>query len=292
MTSVVLDMEWSQPITKDKIVTMNGKALPVEIIQIGAVIVENGEIVSRFSQYVRPRVYRIIKSKIRRLTGISEKDLVDAKDFTKVMKDFRKWITPYEPQYTVTWGCNDIPLLNAQCEAYNYHIEWLPESFDLQPIFTRQRNIDRPQISLASAIEEAGVSSEESFHSAINDAYYTALLLNTVDHLEKRIEWQKKADRARETPIASLVTCTYGSVSGEFDESMLSEGYCGGYIPCHLCGYIHSFPHLTKAGENNYVGMLECKNHSINVNITVEVQSDKWAWKCELVSENVAGNIK
>lgn len=282
-------MEWSQPISKDKIVTMNGITLPVEIIQIGAVIVKDGEIVSRFSQYVMPRVYRIIKSKIKRLTGISEKSLVGAKDFTKVMKDFRNWIKPYNPEYTVTWGCNDIPLLNAQCEAYRYHIEWLPESFDLQPIFTRQRGIDRAQISLAAGIEAAGVVPEEEFHSAINDAYYTALLLNTVDNLEERINWQKKAEKAKEKPIISLCTYTYGKVSGKFDESMLTKGYCGGCIPCHLCGYIHAFPKMQATGDNRYSGVVECKNHSIDVNITVNIKTDSWEWVCELVSENVTG---
>ena len=64
MTYIVLDMEWSQPVCKEKMLIRGGKTLPVEIIQIGAVMVKDGKIIEeQFSEYVKPIYYTILKRK-------------------------------------------------------------------------------------------------------------------------------------------------------------------------------------------------------------------------------------
>ena len=53
MTYIVLDLEWSQPVCREKMRIAGTRVLQVEIIQIGAVAVTDG-IVSEdfFSEYV------------------------------------------------------------------------------------------------------------------------------------------------------------------------------------------------------------------------------------------------
>ena len=71
VTYIVLDLEWSQPVCKEKTRIYGTKVLQVEIIQIGAVAVTDGVISkSTFSEYVRPRYYTEIKGKIKKLTGL------------------------------------------------------------------------------------------------------------------------------------------------------------------------------------------------------------------------------
>ena len=57
---------------------------------------------------------------------------------------------------------------------------------------TRQYGIDRAQITLQSAVEITGVQQELDYHSAINDAYYTALVLTKINDIPSEIELQKK----------------------------------------------------------------------------------------------------
>lgn len=48
MTYIVLDMEWSQPVCREKTRIAGTKVLQVEIIQIGAVAVTDGKISESF----------------------------------------------------------------------------------------------------------------------------------------------------------------------------------------------------------------------------------------------------
>ena len=83
---------------------------------------------------------------------------------------------------------DDIPTLVKQCEFYERDTGWLPEWFNLQPLMTRQYGIDRAQITLQSAVEITGVQQELDYHSAINDAYYTALVLTKINDIPSEID--------------------------------------------------------------------------------------------------------
>lgn len=57
-----------------------------ELIEIGAVLIESGELQGEFESFARPR--RGISSKITELTGISETDVHDAPSVDSVLEDF------------------------------------------------------------------------------------------------------------------------------------------------------------------------------------------------------------
>lgn len=57
-----------------------------KIIEIGAVKVKNGEITDRFQSFVNPG--RLLTEKVKELTGISDKDLVNAPSVEEVLPEF------------------------------------------------------------------------------------------------------------------------------------------------------------------------------------------------------------
>lgn len=276
MTYIVLDMEWSQPVCREKTRIAGTKVLQVEIIQIGAVAVTDGKISENFfSEYVKPRYYTEIKGRIKKLTGITKNDLKDADDLVIVMERFRQWCESFGNSVIATWGPDDIPTLRGQCLFYNYDVSWLPGWFNLQPLMTRQYNIDRPQITLQSAVEITGVQQELDYHSAINDAYYTALVLTKINDIPSEIEWQRKVDYAHTNPFRSICQTSYGTVRTARMNSVPRLSPLNRYI-CPICGKPATLKgKLVWLRPMNYMAVMHCAKHSIKVTVRFEKNADR-----------------
>ena len=281
MTYIVLDLEWSQPVCKEKTRICGTKVLQVEIIQIGAVAVTDGVISkSTFSEYVRPRYYTEIKGRIKKLTGISKNDLKDADELDKVLLRFKKWCGSFGDTLIATWGPDDIPTLKGQCDFFGYDISWMPRWFNLQPIMTRQYDIDRPQITLQSAVDITGVGEQElDFHSAINDAYYTALVLTKIKDIPKEIEWQKKVDTAHANPFISVCHKSQGNVKTARMNSVPRTSLLNRYV-CPICGKPATLKgRLVWVKPMNYMAVVHCNKHSVKVTVTFEKCADSgYTW--------------
>ena len=81
-----------------------------KIIEIGAVKVENGKIIDRFSTFVNP--HRLLEPKIIKLTGIDDEILAGAPDDMKVMPEFLEFIkdsvlvahnAPFDTSFVRNW---------------------------------------------------------------------------------------------------------------------------------------------------------------------------------------------
>ena len=280
MTYIVLDMEWSQPVCREKMLTRGGKNLPVEIIQIGAVIVKDGKIVEeQFSEYIKPIYYTVIKSRIKKLTGINEKELKKADTFGNVLKRLRGWIEKYGGDVICTWGCDDIANLKAQCDFFGYGKDWIPKWFNLQPLVTRQIKLNRPQISLSTAVELMGINEELNYHSAINDAYYTALILLNTNDIEEGMKWQRKVDFARANPYKSLCVNIYGKRKYTRTVSALRSAELRRYV-CPLCGRPSTLKdRLVNIKPCIYLAVMKCAKHTLAVNVEFSKDDDgKYVW--------------
>ena len=272
MTYIVLDLEWSQPVCKEKTRIYGTKVLQVEIIQIGAVAVTDGVISkSIFSEYVKPRYYTEIKGRIKKLTGITKNDLKDADELDKVLLRFRKWCDSFGESLIATWGPDDIPTLKGQCGFFGYDIGWLPRWFNLQPIMTRQYDIDRPQITLQSAVDITGVGQQElDYHSAINDAYYTALVLTKIKDIPGEIAWQKKVDTAHANPFVSICHKSQGTVKTARMNCVPRTSLLNRYV-CPICGKPATLKgRLVWVKPMNYMAVVHCNKHSVKVTVTFE----------------------
>lgn len=280
MTYIALDLEWSQPVCREKMRIVGTTALQVEIIQIGAVAVVDGVISEDyFSEYVKPRYYTEIKGRIKRLTGISKNDLKDADDLTDVLERFRKWSKKFGDTVIATWGPDDIPTLRGECLFYGYDVSWLPGWFNLQPLMTRQYDIDRPQITLQSAVEITGVQQELDYHSAINDAYYTALVLTRIKDIPKEIEWQRKIDYAHMNPFLNISMSTEGTVKTARMNAVPRLSPLNRYV-CPICGKPATLKsRLVWLRPMNYMAIVNCNKHSVKVTVRFEKKAkSEYRW--------------
>ncbi len=60
------------------------------IIEIGAVKIQNGEIIDRYNELINPGI--ILSSEIIKITGIDNKMLIDKKGEEQCVKNFMKWV--------------------------------------------------------------------------------------------------------------------------------------------------------------------------------------------------------
>ena len=75
---VALDMEWNQPLPWKQYPRVPKAMLPGEIIQIGAVKVSPaGETVSELRLSVRPRYFKQVHWKVKKLTRLSEEEMMN-----------------------------------------------------------------------------------------------------------------------------------------------------------------------------------------------------------------------
>ena len=73
---IVFDLEWNQSGYNPN------HRMPHEIIEIGACRVDRaGNVVSRFSELIRPRVYKRLDKHIKQVTGITEQELAQGARF-------------------------------------------------------------------------------------------------------------------------------------------------------------------------------------------------------------------
>ena len=185
MNYIVLDLEFNQlkfgePPEKSNI------DFPMEILQFGAVKLDASLAeVSRFDSLVKPSVYKELNQKVRQMTGIREEDLIPADPYTVVIERFKEWIG--EENYTLcSWGTSDIHELQRNGSFYGLDIAWVANCLDVSKIFmeqTRAVGFGR----LHQAIDYFSIDKTLDFHTALNDAVYTSMILSRLSHVDDYI---------------------------------------------------------------------------------------------------------
>ncbi len=171
MRYIVLDMEWNQPM-HFSVAIKEPIHLKGEIIQIGAVkLDENFRTLDTFNVMIRPKYYTKMHSKVAELTMISNQDLKNGIAFEKAFEKFQKWCG--DDFCILTWGWDDIPMLEDNLVIYNVDKTWIPDTYNIQPIFDAQITKMGKQCALSTAMELVGEPPFEA-HDALNDALSTA----------------------------------------------------------------------------------------------------------------------
>ncbi len=161
--------------------------LSSEIIQIGAVLVnENLKVKDTFQSFVKPQE-GIIDKKIQMLTGISQKDVYSAPDISKAISDMLAWMP--EDTVIVSWSDNDLIQMKKEFEAKNladldfakYFESWI----DCQKTFSEKMHTQKVY-RLSEALAITDIFYDENAHNALVDAQNTADLfvkMKTEDEL-------------------------------------------------------------------------------------------------------------
>lgn len=153
-----------------------------EIIQIGAVLVdENGKVTKQFNRLVRPE-YGRVDSFIEELTGISQDAVEDAPLLAEALYAFVQWL-PEGNVTAVSWGMSDKAQLKKELSEKGIRMNAMDRLFlhwiDGQKMFVQKVGGQYP-CPLAGALAAAGIESGGKAHDGLADAYYTALLLTRI----------------------------------------------------------------------------------------------------------------
>ena len=180
MYYIVFDLEWNQsPDGKD----FSREDLPFEIIQIGAVkLNEKFEQISEFNRFVMPLVYQSLHRKVKELLNVTMEEIVDKGGyFVDVFEEFIEWCG--NPCIFCTWGSMDLSELQRNMKFYNisYQFEKPFLFYDVQKLYSLCFQDGKQRITLQHAIEALKLPQMEGYHSADNDARYTAQVLALLD---------------------------------------------------------------------------------------------------------------
>ena len=159
------------------------------IIEVGAVLINDGKITDRFSKLINP--HKKLSPKITEITGITDEILKDGEEEETVIKEFIDWF-------------NDYPMV-----AHNasFDVSFLERAYSKYKLGTYKNTvIDTLELSKAldSSYAKHSLSAitkryditfdEESHHRAVYDAEATALVFNKMIQKLISINYEKLSD--------------------------------------------------------------------------------------------------
>lgn len=260
MHYILLDLEWNQAYQQKSIAVQKRLCcrLRGEVIQIGAVMLdEDLDICGSYSRIVKPKFFKKMQRHVERLTGITQFRIDNGIPLPEAIERFHSWCG--DEFVFITWGPDDIPMLEDNLRAHGIEAPWLSRSYDLQIIFNRQTDGEVRQRSLEYAMGMFDIHPNLPAHDALNDAYFTALVAQKLD-LKRGIE--EYDDTQGRFLLAKMIGDADGGKVG-FDsvDALLSsrEVKC---LNCPKCG-----GHLEVSGKmlhtkgHHYTELRRCEEH-------------------------------
>lgn len=162
---IVIDLEWNRGYDNKKL---------SEILQIGAVRQERpgGKILDTFNIFIRPRVHKRFDLGAKALPELQASQDSEI-DFPSAMAAFLQWAGP--EKVFAAWGVDDLNILRQNCEYWSVPCIRPGKIYDFQVAFSLLLGTEQ-QIALYRAAEYCGIPTPFTFHNALNDAVYTAMI--------------------------------------------------------------------------------------------------------------------
>ena len=162
---IVIDLEWN---------SSSDYSGFDEILQIGAVRISafGGCILDTFNVHVRPCVNTTLHPAAAILPELWH-SFADGVCFPVAFLKFREWAR-HEKDYAA-WGEEDFRVLQQNVSFWNLPPLSIRAAFNLQRGFGQRLGITA-QIALCKAVSYCKISVSFTFHDALNDAMYAALL--------------------------------------------------------------------------------------------------------------------
>lgn len=264
MNYIVLDLEWNQcPAGKAE----ENADLRFEIIEIGAVKLDGTlTLTDRFREVVRPQVYHSLHHRTREIISLRAIDFEGARSFPEVARDFISWCG--EDALFCTWGSADLTELQQNLSYYD-----MPSPFpfpllyyDIQKIFSIVYEDRRSRRSLESAVDFLDIPKNIPFHSALSDAHYTSLIMQSLTPEQilsnSSVDYYRTPENRRQEIYLSYETYSKfvsrpfrDKVQAMRDRAVIST-------PCCKCAKtaqkrIRWFP----VGGSNYFCLAHCEEH-------------------------------
>lgn len=182
MYYITLDLEWNQAYAQKALAVQRQLScrLRGEVIQIGAVKMDKDmNICGSYQIIVKPKYFKKLHRHVSELTGITQEQMDMGTPLPEAAERFRKWCG--KDFAFLTWGPDDIPMLKENFNVHDISPAWLDRVYDLQLIFNRQTDGGSKQRSLEYAMEYFEIPQHLPAHDALNDAYFTALVAQSLN---------------------------------------------------------------------------------------------------------------
>jgi len=264
MNYIVFDLEWNQcPEGKSHM----DKALPFEIIEIGAVKLNNEmQVIDEFNRIIKPQVYKSIHHRTEEIIHLDVHDLDNGESFPIVAERFMKWCGT-EVSFC-TWGSLD--LTEFQRNLKFFHLEHLLVGpiyfYDVQKIFSIRYEDTKTRRSLEYAVDFLKIDKAEEFHRAYADSYYTAMVMKHLpgEYLTKNYSidyYNNPKSRNEEIYVKYEKYSKY--ISREFDSKELAmEDRQVVSTKCFLCNTnARKKSRWFSANNNIYYSIAYCRSH-------------------------------
>lgn len=266
---VVVDLEWNQyPKWIRTPVSSNGVVMPHEIIQIGAIKVDQDfNPIDAFSVGVRLQGRRKLSKHVARVIQKTQEEIDQGYDFAEAYAFFEMWSAGAD--CFITWGRDDFRVLENNLAYYGLGRLDANRWCDGQLVYAQQVRGDRVQTSLANAASILGVEDSLTHHDALNDAYITVGVCACL-RMEEGILEQKRhipvvrevSEQKRENEM--FIHKKFRSVSSEggYETRALCKQICETKpLLCPTCEQAMKLEPSRIANGERWMRMATCQTH-------------------------------
>jgi inhibitor of KinA sporulation pathway (predicted exonuclease) len=153
----------------------------MEIIEIGAVMQSSRtfEIESEFQTFVRPVRHPQLTVFCTQLTGITQREVADARRFPQALDAMKQWMYAVGDALFCSWGDYDRNQFVQDCEYHRLGYPFRSGHLNLKGEFSRSLGL-RKKLGLAGAVRHLGLDFEGSHHRGLDDARNIARIVRRV----------------------------------------------------------------------------------------------------------------
>lgn len=180
VTPIVIDLEWNHPLRGRPY----APGLPGEIIQIGcAKLDEKCKVTDTLDIMIRPVYYPKMNKEIEKLTLITDADLATGIRFQDAVKKLRSWCGEDDTYVFVSWGPDDLLMLERNMLKFGLDIGWLPKTYDAQLMFDDMEMQEDRHWALNYALYHYD-EKPDGAHNALADVLSTVKVMTHLDVAE------------------------------------------------------------------------------------------------------------
>ena len=184
MHYIVFDLEWNGAGRANKVPKAVQDAIPFEIIEIGAVkLDEQLRTTGKFSTQIRPRLYPILTGPVAAVTRRHPSSMKYGLDFSDAARDFLAFCG--DDYLFCTWSESDTATLLMNLRYYQLADRLEMPCIDVQYLFDQLVEQADMQRSIEYAIDFLDLPKSQPFHQAVNDAWYTGQIFRRIAELNR-----------------------------------------------------------------------------------------------------------
>lgn len=138
-----------------------------EIIEIGAVKIDDDKIIEEMSLFVKPTINPILSDFCTELTSISQEDVDGGLSRKEALNKFSEFCK--DTDFILSWGNYDKNQLTKELKRFGMSYDWLDNHRNLKYHFSILKDLPK-QCGMEKALSISGLKLDGTHHRGIDDA--------------------------------------------------------------------------------------------------------------------------